>query len=358
MRAIIDADRLPTAVRYYTRIKNEPAQQAMNDIFIDNIDAEKNLTLESLLKKLEAYGSGGEKEFLVVLHSTPNGLILPVGGGVPLTINADKSVLQILMLASEVFGDLEDSRNPDIAVNDAFLSAWMDFFSRTKDKKGNPFNTSSISQASGVAAKCAAAAKVGQAWVDSACRALHIKEAQLSRLAELANRVRQLGITRLEFRSCRLGGGEGLKEVASFFGAMSFAPNVRTFYVHQPVQIVTNQARLNTVARALGPNSRRFTAALKIAGPTDDVAFAIRVTPLSDAQYSSNMYAINEMAAWNWIASYIWSSMPFFIPTTGPKTKAGFPVDIVVSGFRTTIAQKPFIFPREPEYRGFIEGEF
>ena len=39
MRAIIDSDRLPTAVRYYTRIKGEPAQQTVNDIFVDKLDA-------------------------------------------------------------------------------------------------------------------------------------------------------------------------------------------------------------------------------------------------------------------------------------------------------------------------------
>jgi len=356
MRAIIDADHLPTAVRYYSRILREPAQSAQNDISITNLDAEHNVTLASLLKKLQGYASSGEKEFLLVLHSDPNGLLLPIGGGFGGKINADKSVLNMIQLASVAFGNLDDSKNPDMAVNDAFLSAWTDFFSNTPN-----VNTSAISSASGVAAKCAVAVKLCQLWIKDVCKHLATTEANLRAMADLADSVRVANIQRLEFRSCRLGAGNGLKEVASFFGAMSFAPTVRTFYVHQPVQIVKQQASLNSTARGLGPHSRRFTAANAAAAASDDVAFAIQVNRLADAKYSSKMFAINERAAWNWIAAYIWSSMPFFLPVNLPAnqvTKSGFPIDIVVAGFWTPDTGKPFVFPQESEYRGFIEGQF
>jgi hypothetical protein len=356
MRAIIDADHLPTAVRYYSRILREPAQSPQNDISITNLDAEHKVTLESLLKKLQGYASSGETEFLVVLHSDPDGLLLPIGGGFGGKINADKSVLNVIQLASVAFGNLDDSKNPDMAVNAAFLSAWTDFFSNTPN-----VNTASISAASGIAAQCAAAAKLCQLWINDACKHLATTEKNLRAMAALADSVRDANIQRLEFRSCRLGSGKGLKEVASFFGATSFAPTVRTFYVHQPVQIVKQQASLNRTARGLGPHSRRFTAANRAAGASDDVAFAIQVNRLADAKYSSKMYAINERAAWNWIAGYIWSSMPFFLPVNLPAnevTKAGFPADIVVAGFWTPDTGKPFVFPQEPDYRGFIEGQF
>ena len=63
MRAIIDADHLPTAVRYHTRILKKRAQTAANDIAISVLDPMKNVTLESLLKKLDGSSAGGEKEF-------------------------------------------------------------------------------------------------------------------------------------------------------------------------------------------------------------------------------------------------------------------------------------------------------
>ena len=142
MRAIVDIDHLPTAVRYYTRIQKEPAQISTNDIRVDPLELIEKLTLESLLNKLDTYTKAGEKEFMLVLHSDPNGLILPVGGGVAGNIKADKSVLILLTSASEAFSNLDDSKNSDIAVNQGFLDSWMDFFSRTPT-----VNTDAISQA-------------------------------------------------------------------------------------------------------------------------------------------------------------------------------------------------------------------
>ena len=211
MRAIIDADHLPTAVRYYSRVLREPAQSAQNDISITSVDAEHKVTLESLLKKLQGYASSGETEFLLVLHSDPNGLLLPIGGGFGGKITADKSVLKMIQLASIAFGNLDDSKNPDMAVNDAFLIAWMDFFSNTPN-----VNTSAISSTSGVAAKCTVAVKLCQLWIKGVCKHVATTEANLRAMADLADRVRDANIQRLEFRSCRLGAGNGLKEVASF----------------------------------------------------------------------------------------------------------------------------------------------
>ena len=342
MRAIIDSGHLPTAVRYYTNVRKEPAQSPQNDITIDNLEPLPNLTLELLLNSLERYATAGEKEFLLVLHSNPDGLLLPIGTGALANFNAHRSVLDLIKLASEAFGNLDDTKNPDIAVNNAFLSAWTDFFSRTPT-----VNTAPIAQASDIAAKCVEAAKLGQLWVNNVCRTLHINERRLRELAELRDRVSQADIDRLEFRSCRLGGGRGLKEVASFFGATSYAPTVRTFYVHQPVQIVTNQANLNRI-RGLGQASRRFTASNGAAGARDDVAFAIGLTRSTDATYVSRMLAISDRAAWNWYTSFIWSAMPF----------QGRGADVVVAGFWTPDSTKPFVFPQEPEYRNLIEGEF
>ena len=131
--------------------------------------------------------------------------------------------------------------------------------------------------------------------------------------------------------------------------------------MHQQVEIIKDQARLNRKAGGLGTNSRRFTVSNKTAAAGDDVAFAIQVTRLADAKYSSKMLAISEMAAWNWLAAFIWSSMPFFMPINLPQnqvTRSGFPLDFVVAGFWTPGGGKPFVFPQEAEYRGLIEGSF
>ncbi len=353
MRAIIDADNLPTAVQYYTAFPGEPSQQLKDYISIDRLDAVHRLTLESILTTI---GTSGEKEFLLVLHSNPTGLVLPIGA-VPLAaVNADQTVLNIIQLASVVFGLLEDSQDPNLAVNDAFLSAWMDFFSNTPQ-----VNTAAISQASGVAAKCAEAAKLGQLLVGAACTAMHTTEAALRRIATLADKVRRSSLTRLEFRSCRLGSGSGLKEVASFFGAMSFAPKVRTFYVHQPVQMVRTQAQLNAIARGLGPHSRRFTAAQTDAGARDDVAFAIQVIRSKNHMYLSRMFAINEQAVFNWVNRFI-QRLPTMVTVNGRpipvRTGRTFVQQLVVAGFWTPESVKPFVFPGESDYPGFIESQF
>ena len=130
MRAIIDADNLPHAVRYYTAFPGEPSQQLKDYIAIDRLDAVHHLTLESLLRTLDG---SGEKEFLIVLHSNPNGLILPVGTGRLAAVHADMTVLNVIELASLAFGLLDDSQNQDIAVNAGFLSAWMDLFARAPE---------------------------------------------------------------------------------------------------------------------------------------------------------------------------------------------------------------------------------
>jgi len=355
MRAIIDADNLPHAVRYYTAFPGEPSQQLKDYIAIDRLDAVHHLTLESLLRTLDG---SGEKEFLIVLHSNPNGLILPVGTGRLAAVHADMTVLNVIELASLAFGLLDDSQNQDIAVNAGFLSAWMDFFARAPNA-----NTATITQASGVAAKCAAAAQLCQLWIGDACRAMnHTNEAGLRGIAALADKVRRADINRLEFRSCRLGAGNGLKEVASFFGAMSFAPTVRTFYVPSPGQIVRRQAQLNGLAQGLGPHSRRFTATQGTAGLHDDVAFAIQVIRLEDHRYTSRFLAISEQAVWNWVNGFI-TRLPTMITVNGRPlavpTGRTFVHHLIVAGFWTPeVVVKPFVFPKEPEYSNFIESQF
>lgn len=356
MRAIIDADHLPTAVRYYRAFPGEPAQQLKDYISINHLDAVHHLTVESLLKLLDGYTSGGENEFLLVLHSDPNGLLLPVGTGPLAATKADKSVLNVIQLASIAFGLIEDSKDPNLAVNAGFLNAWKSFF----DSAPN-VNTAAMTQASGIAAQCAEAAKLCQLWIDAACKAMHTTRANLRQIAALATKVREADIHRLEFRSCRLGAGNGLKEVARFFGAMSFAPTVRTFYVHQPVLLVPNQTRLNHTARRLGTNSRRFTAAQGAAGPNDDVAFAIQVTRLADARYSSQMFSLSEQAIWNWVNRFI-TRLPTSVTVNAQPvaiaTGHTMAHDLVVAGFWTPGSLKPFVFPGEPEYPNFIEGVF
>jgi hypothetical protein len=108
MRAIIDADRLPTAVRYYREYMSEPAPLLAPPITIDSgkFSPTSRLTLMSLLTAIE---SAGEKEYLVVLHSNPDGLVLPVGIGQSSTITADKSVLTAIRLASLAFDLMDDT---------------------------------------------------------------------------------------------------------------------------------------------------------------------------------------------------------------------------------------------------------
>jgi hypothetical protein len=354
MRAIIDADHLPTAVRYYNAFPGEPAQQLKDFISIDydKHDAAHHLTLESLLKELD---STGEKEYLLVLHSDPNGLLLPLGTGPLASRKADKTVLNMIRQASMAFGLMDDNNDPDLAKNAALLSAWMDFFSQVPQA-----NTASITAASGIVAQCAEAGRLCQTWIDMVCKALHITEARLRELAALADKVRRSGLNRLEFRSCRLGAGNGLAEVASFFGAWSCAPTVRTFYVHQPVQIVPRQKQLNRIAMGLGPHSRRFTSSQAAAGPTDDVAFAIHVIRLEDASYRSHMFAISTQAIFNWTSRFI-ERLPTLMTVNGQPvpiaTGRTLSRDLVVAGFWTPGSVKPFVFPMEDEYPGYLESQ-
>jgi hypothetical protein len=352
MRAIVDADNLPTAVRYYTAFGGEPAQQLKDYISIDfdKLNPVHHLTLESLLRMLD---TTGEREYMIVVHSNPNGLVLPVGAGMP--ANADRTVLNVIQLASIAFGLLDDDQDSTLAKNAAFVNAWTDFFAQAPN-----VNTASMTAASGITAQLAAAAQLGRTWVGKACASLHVTEARLRELAALADKVRRSDLARLEFRSCRLGAGSGLKEVASFFGAYSYAPTVRTFYVHQPVQFVASQARLNQFARRLPVNSRRFTAAQADAGPNDDVAFAIQVDRLQDHRYSSHMFAITPAAVLAWVNRFI-----IRLPVSAQVNNVTVPVptgrtlgrDLVVAGFWTPGAIKPFVFPGEPEYPRYIEGQ-
>jgi hypothetical protein len=355
MRAIIDADRLPTAVRYYREYMSEPAPLLAPPITIDSgkFSPTNRLTLMSLLTAID---SAGEKEYLVVLHSNPDGLVLPVGIGQSSTITADKSVLTAIRLASLAFDLMDDTTNPDMAKNNALVNAWTDFFTSVPDK----VQTSSISSATSVADKCSEASKLGQAWIDAKCKSLHMTETQLRTIASLADKVRRSDIDRLEFRSCRLGGGNGLDEAASFFGAWSAAPTVRTFYIHSPVNVIGNQRRLNQAARGLAPTSRRFTSTFSAAGPADNVAFAIEVHRLQHSQYNARLFSISAQTIFDWCSRFI-ARLPTALTVNGASVAlpAGNNLarGFVFAGFWTPGTGKPFVFPREPEYPGFLESK-
>lgn len=355
MRAIIDADRLPTAVNYYRTYMGEPGPQLSQFITIDwdKLNPSKGLTLLSLLKAIDA---AGEKEHMVVLHSNPDGLRLPVGIGQGASITADKSVLTAIRLASMAFDLIDDTNNPDLAKNNALVDAWMDFFRSVPDN----VQTGSVTSATSVADKCAEAAKLGHAWISAKCKALHVTEAQLRTIASLADKVRRSEINRLEFRSCRLGAGNGLEEVASFFGAWSCAPTVRTFYIQAPVNIVKNQSQLNRVARGLAPSSRRFTSSFLPAGSADDVAFAIEVQKLEDAHYRARLFAINTQTVFAWCSRFICR-----LPTSFTVNGKAVPIatgntlthNLIFAGFWTPGTGKPFVFPLEPDYGSFLESK-
>jgi hypothetical protein len=354
MRIIIDADRLPTAVRYYRAYMLEPAQPPGQfvDIDWDKFSPTHSLTLFSLLTVMDSYA---EKEYMVVLHSNPDGLVLPLGVGASHK-TADKSVLSTIRLASVAFDLLSDTNDPGLAKNNSLVKAWMEFFSSVPDN----VQTASVTGASDVASQCGEAAKLGQLWIDAKCKSLQITENQLRSIASLADKVRRSGMNQLEFRSCRLGAGNGLEEVGSFFGAWSCAPTVRTFYIQAPVNIVSDQSRLNRAARGLAPSSRRFTSTFLPADSSDNVAFAIEVIRQEDAHYSARLFAINAQTLFQWCCRFIAR-----LPTSMTLNDKPVPLPngttlahaFVFAGFWTPNSGKPFVFPLEPEYRKFLESQ-
>jgi hypothetical protein len=73
------------------------------------------------------------------------------------------------------------------------------------------------------------------------------------------------------------------------------------------------------------------------------------------------MFAINEQAVFNWVNRFI-QRLPTMVTVNGRpipvRTGRTFVQQLVVAGFWTPESVKPFVFPGESDYPGFIESQF
>jgi hypothetical protein len=273
---------------------------------------------------MKALGATGE--LLVVTHSNPKGLKMPLiqGGN---AAAAEMKVMEVILRISsgvarrEAIDSLPPNQKP---------KAWQSWFKEFDPgvKLDDGFDTSPGWET--------AVTGFYNAWFDrqgGPILKLPKPKQDLTDLIALVNEVRKTGFARLEFRACRIGTDkDALKTVAEFFKAKKVvAPKeVRTFFGNLAggVSLVSDS---EFAQRAKSANARKFDNAkvLLIVGESTFQAFA---TSESEVRTFLKSYIS---------ASYSGTIKPFVI---GGLEPAG----------TSLIAGKKHVFPLEGDYLSLL----
>jgi hypothetical protein len=243
MRCLVDKS-VVNAESYYRTYAREPSPAGDITISPTDLTAVSDLDLKKVLTEMKALGAKGE--MLVVTHSNPHGLKMPLvsGGNAAAT---ELKVMEILLKISSGIARREAIRSMPADKKPKAWQAWFkDFDPGVKIEDG--FETNQGWEAE--------IEKLYQNWYErQGTQILKLpKPAQdLADLIALVDAVRKTGFARLEFRACRIGTDkDALKTVGEFFNAQKvIAPKeVRTFFGHIAAVSIISDAEFAKKAKS------------------------------------------------------------------------------------------------------------
>jgi hypothetical protein len=322
MRCLVDKSVL-NAEPYYRTYAREPSPAGDITISPTDITAVQDLDLKTVLTEMKTLGAKGE--MLVVTHSNPHGLKMPVikGGN---AAAAEMKVMDTLVQISSGISRQEAIRS--LPANQK-PKAWQNWFKGFDSgiKLDNGFETNPDWEKT--------VEGFYDAWYERQGKQilkLPAPKQDLADLISLVDAVRKSGFARLEFRACRIGTDkDALKTVGEFFNAKKVvAPKeVRTFFGNiSSVSIVTDS---EFAQKSKAANARKF--------PNLKVLFLITETTFQ-------AFATSEAEVRTFIKTFVSSGYtgaikPFLMGGLEPVGKA------IIPG-------KKHVFPLETEYLSLL----
>lgn len=322
MRCLIDTTVI-NAESYYRTYGREPSPFGDISISPKDISASPDLDLKTILTEMKTLGATGE--LLVVTHSNPKGLKMPVlkGGN---AAAAELKVLELIVGISKAIARREAIRT---MAADKRPKAWQDWFKDfdpgVKLESGFDNNAGWESAVEGFY----------DAWYERQGKQilkLANPKQDLADLIALVDAVRSAGFGRLEFRACRIGTDkDSLKTVADFFNAKKVAApkEVRTFF--GSIASVNMISDSEFAKKAKTANARKFANAKVL---------------LIMTETSLQAFATSEAEVRTFITSFISSGYkgsiaPFVIGGLEPVGK------LIIPG-------KKHVFPLESDYLNLL----
>lgn len=322
MRCLIDKS-VQNADPYYRTYAREPSPAG--DITMSPTDFKlvADMDLKTILTEMKALGAKGE--LLVVTHSNPHGLKMPVVAGG----NAAAAEMKIMNTLVHISSGISRREAIRSLSTDQKPKAWQNWFKdfdpdiKLDDGfEGNPGWEKTVEG-------------FYTAWYERQGRQilkLPNPKQDLADLISLVDAVRKAGFARLEFRACRIGTDQdALKKVGEFFNAKKVvAPKeVRTFFGNiSGVSIITDT---EFAQKAKAANARKF--------PNIKILFLITET-------SFQAFATSENEVRNFIKTFVSSGYtgaikPFVMGGLEPVGQA------IIPG-------KKHVFPLEGEYLSLL----
>jgi hypothetical protein len=302
-----------------------------------------DINLEIVLEQMKDIGSRGE--LMIVTHSNPKGLKMPLmkGAGVSAGMNELTKIIQIQQ-------GVRDRKNIDNLPAKRQFSAWRTWFQTfdpgvnlATDAETNPEWTKFVHQ------------KFDE-WFQRQGRTvlkLPNPKSDLERFLTLLDAVQKLNFQRLEFRACRLGTDpDSLKMIAALVNGVNNAnisivapKEVRTFYgVIGHATIVADVTEFRRQSQAPGAPRSGGLRHRKRVIPTrvfaDKITFFINPTTFTVIAVDES--AVKDFISKNISGTFSGAVKPFVIGGLEPSSPA------------TSVPGKPQIFPLETEYKSLL----
>jgi hypothetical protein len=318
MRCLVDKTVLNAEV-YFKTYGREPSPAGDITVSSSDLSALDDIDLKTVLTEMKTLG--GKGELLVVTHSNPDGLKMPlVAGGK--SAGAGLKVMGTILQISSGISQREAIRS--LSGNKKF-KAWQSWF-KTFDP-GVKLDDSAETNPDWESF----AESQFDSWHDRQGKQilkLPNPKQDLADLISLVDAVRKAGFARLEFRACRIGTDkDSLKTVANFFNAKKVvAPKeVRTFYGSIPKVTIINDK--DFAAKSKSSTARKF--------PDCKVLFEI-----GDTTFTA--FATSDSEIKTFIKNYIHSG---YAGTITPFRMGG-----LEPAGKAVIAGKKHVFPLEKDY--------
>ncbi|MCC6535947.1 MAG: hypothetical protein IT162_00250 [Bryobacterales bacterium] len=322
MRCLIDKTVLHAGT-YYKTYGEEPSPAGTIAIKQAEITVIDEIDFKTVLEEMKTLGAKGE--LMVVTHSNPKGLKMPLIKPTT-TAAAETALLEKLVTISqgiarrEAIGKLPEKQQPK-----AWQTWFRDFDPDIKLEDGYETNPDWKSYVEG---------KYNEWFLRQGARILKLPNPRqdLTDLITLLNEVRALGFGRLEFRACRIGTDtDTLKKLAGVLNVTKLiAPKeVRTFFGSIAKVDILSDKDFEKKKKTLG--ARQFPDArfLLMAGEHLFQAFA---TADDEVRKFITKYVL---------ASYKGSITPFIMGGLEPTGKS-------------VIAGKKHVFPLDSDYLGLL----
>jgi hypothetical protein len=301
-----------------------------------------DMTFERILDLMLA---SKDEDFIIDLHGNEVGIFAKLAKGS--SIDATKMALLMLMQLAHIKqamrdagGDLARWKETLAEIEPAIRALRNMAKTMTKRKAGVPnvdinwqFKPSEIDEQGVEFARVTA-----RAWVDGMVKGLDLKEAKVDELIDKMLRLQKRELTRIEFRSCKMGKDlDALWVFRKFFGSKRVgAPDVRS-----------GIGKLTPPPRGtnLGPGAIDFllrgTPLAKVYGDVKGKRLAIHLTiaPSPRTDVTVVWAADSSTAVTEWVAEHIMERTKF-----NPRS---IPIHF--------LELTPPVFPKDPEYRLHIK---